>query len=315
MTEPRVSVIIPTYNRAALIKKSIQSVLDQSFSDFELIVVDDASTDDTELIVSRVPDSRIRYIKLHENCGGSAARNAGIRNARAELLAFQDSDDEWMPDKLLKQVATMDTAGRVVGVVYSGFWQNAGRRRWYFPDASIKNKDGQIFSQLLLGNFISTQTVVARKEYLSQVGLFDESLPRLQDWDLFLRLAKICEFRCIDEALVNVYYTPDSISSKNHSLLESLKIIFSKFSKDFAADKDALSKIQFVFANTYRRERDLRNCRAALKQAVKARPRLIFLMALASSYGGLKFNDLFFKLLLGAIDKKNALSIRLNALN
>lgn len=315
MTEPRVSVIIPTYNRATSIEKSIQSVLDQSFSDFELIVVDDASTDDTESIVSRVSDSRIRYIKLNENCGGSAARNAGIQRARAALLAFQDSDDEWMPDKLLKQVATLDTAGRAVGVVYTGFWHIEGGRRWYFPGASIKNKNGRIFSQLLLGNFISTCTVVVRKEYLSQVGLFDESLPRLQEWDLFLRLAKVCEFRCVDEALINAYYTPDSISSKNHSLLEGLKIIFSKFGKDFAADQEALSKIQFVLANTYRREEDLRNCRAALKQAVKARPRLIFLMALAASYGGLKFNDLFFKLLLGAIDKKNALSIRLNALN
>jgi len=107
MKNPTVSVIIPTYNRAHLVGRSIQSVINQTYQDFEIIVVDDGSTDNTEDIIKEFQkkDKRIKHIKHNKNKGGSAARNTGIRAARGEYIAFLDSDDEWMPTKLEKQTS------------------------------------------------------------------------------------------------------------------------------------------------------------------------------------------------------------------
>ncbi len=123
MTEkrPTVSVIIPTYNRAHLLGRAIESVLDQTYQDFEIIVVDDASADETEEVVKSFGDDRINHIRHQKNKGGSAARNTGIKAARGEFIAFLDSDDEWVPKKLEKEIDRLQTLSNEVGVVYSGF--------------------------------------------------------------------------------------------------------------------------------------------------------------------------------------------------
>jgi glycosyltransferase involved in cell wall biosynthesis len=105
-----VSVVIPTYNRASLLGRAIKSVLEQTYQDFEIIVVDDASTDNTEEVVRNLRDRRIRYLRHEKNRGGSAARNTGIRAAWGQYIAFQDSDDEWLPEKLKKQMEVLAAA-------------------------------------------------------------------------------------------------------------------------------------------------------------------------------------------------------------
>lgn len=123
MTEKRrtVSVIIPTYNRAHLLGRAIQSVLAQTYEDFEIIVVDDASTDVTEQVVKSFADDRINYIRHQKNKGGSSARNTGIKAAKGEFIAFLDSDDEWVPKKLEKEINRLQTLSNEVGVFYGGF--------------------------------------------------------------------------------------------------------------------------------------------------------------------------------------------------
>jgi len=116
---PTVSVIISTYNRAHLIGRAIQSVLNQTYQDFEVIVVDDGSTDNTEEIVKSFNDPRIRYIRHEKNKGAAAARNTGIKAARGKYIAFQDSDDEWLPEKLEKQMKVFENAPPEAGVVYT----------------------------------------------------------------------------------------------------------------------------------------------------------------------------------------------------
>ena len=165
MTEktPKVSVIIPTYNRAHLVGRAIRSVLNQTYQDFEIIVVDDGSTDNTEEVVKSFNDPRIRYIRHEENKGAAAARNTGIKAAKGKFIAFQDSDDEWLPKKLEKQMEAFDNASPKVGVVYTGFWSIEGNVKRYSLNKEIVHKEGDIHSQILQGNFIGTPAAVVKK--------------------------------------------------------------------------------------------------------------------------------------------------------
>ena len=118
---PKVSVVITTYNRAVLLPRAVRSVLAQTFEDYELIIVDDCSTDDTPDVIRTFVDSRIRVVRHAENTGQSAAINTGIRIARGEYIAFPDDDDEWVESKLLRQVRTLDASSPRVGLVYTWF--------------------------------------------------------------------------------------------------------------------------------------------------------------------------------------------------
>lgn len=144
--KPTVSVILPTYNRAHLVGRAIQSVLDQMYQDFEIIVVDDGSGDNTEEIINGFTDTRIRYVKHQKNKGGSAARNTGIKLAKGKYIAFQDSDDEWLPDKLEKQMKAFKKASDEVGVVYTGFHRIKDGITYYVPSDDITKKKRETFT-------------------------------------------------------------------------------------------------------------------------------------------------------------------------
>lgn len=174
--EYMVSVIIPTYNRADIIKASIDSVLAQTYDNFELIVVDDASTDGTEETVRSIGDDRIKFIKHNRNRGASAARNTGIKNARGQYIAFLDSDDLWLAEKLEMQTHTFKEASPETGIVYCNV-------------LTVKrNKmNGNIFDKILVHNFVGTASVVVvKKTCLEKAGLFDEDLPSCNDWDMWI---------------------------------------------------------------------------------------------------------------------------------
>src|SRR5690625_3525723 len=150
---PTVTVVIPTYNRAHVVHRAIDSVLGQTFADFELIVVDDGSTDGTEAVLSTYTDPRIRYLVQLVNRGVSAARNRGIKEARGEFVAFLDSDDEWFPEKLERQVNRFKRAPDNVGLVYCGV-ETVGRPSgpWIYEPAHR----GDIYNKLLERNVIHT---------------------------------------------------------------------------------------------------------------------------------------------------------------
>lgn len=242
---PKVSIILPTYNRAKTLHTAIQSVLSQTFSDFELIIIDDGSMDNTEEIVKGFRDDRIKYIKCKENKGAPIARNIGIRSAEGEYVAFQDSDDEWLPQKLEKQMKIFEAAPADVDIVYTGFWQKKDDRQRYIPYNSVRQKEGDILSELLKESFISTQTILLRKKCFERSGMFDENLPRLQDWELVIRLAKHYNFKFIDEPLLVAYYTPDSITANCKVHIKALEMILAKHFEDFAKDKKILAKRYF----------------------------------------------------------------------
>ena len=178
---PTVSVIIPTYNRAHLIGRAIQSVLNQTYRDFEIIVVDDGSADNTEEVVKSFYDKRIKYIKHKKNKGAAATRNTGIKAARGKYIAFQDSDDEWLPEKLEKQMKVFENAPAKVGVVYTDMWRiMRNKRKYYFSSPMITPEDGIIYKQALDYKVmnIGIQTALIKREVFEKVGMFDEKFPR-----------------------------------------------------------------------------------------------------------------------------------------
>jgi glycosyltransferase involved in cell wall biosynthesis len=228
---PYVSVIMPVYNRQHTVYRAIQSVLDQSYGNFELIIVNDASTDKTDEIIRSFSDSRIRYIVHDRTMGASAARNTGIRCSKGEWIAFHDSDDEWMPNKLEKQVALLESSWNTdaAPIIYTGFYRfDRYGNREYIPSGKVTTKEGFILGSLLQGNFVSTQTVLIKKEYLVKAGGFDERLPRFQDWELWLRLAPEYPFKLVDEPLVHVNFTEGSISADFTRIVEAFRLIYNK---------------------------------------------------------------------------------------
>lgn len=185
MTEkrPTVSVIIPTYNRAHLLGRPIQSVLDQTYQDFEIIVVDDASVDKTEEVVKSFADDRINYIQHQKNKGGSSARNTGIKAAKEEFIAFLDSDDEWLAEKLKKQMDRFEIFSKKVGVIHSGL-----SLVWYetqeVMERVIPSLQGNLFLNLLKMCITPGSSLVVRRYCFRRAGFFDELLPSCQDWDM-----------------------------------------------------------------------------------------------------------------------------------
>ncbi|MHC4390302.1 MAG: glycosyltransferase [Planctomycetota bacterium] len=194
---PRVSVIIPTYNRASFLLEAIASVLAQSFTDFELLVVDDGSTDGTRALLEAVDDPRVRILHHDENRGISATVNTGIRHARGELVSRLDSDDLWVSDMLQGHVAVLD-ARPEVGVVY-GVAEAVGGdgirigREPRLPD--------DWFCSLLYADVTCSIAFVARRLCYDRAGLYDESLRANEDWDMALRLARHFSFAFVDRVV------------------------------------------------------------------------------------------------------------------
>jgi glycosyltransferase involved in cell wall biosynthesis len=203
---PRVSVVIPTFDRAEVLGRALRSALAQSFDDVEVIVVDDASGDDTRQRVAELRAPGVRCVVHARRRGGGAARNTGIAEARGALVAFLDSDDEWRPHTLARQVECFERAEADVGVVYTG--------RTVVGDGTetvwLPRRRGWVLPALLAGNFVgTTSAVMVRRTILQRVGGFDEGLASCQDWDLLIRLARVCRFDGVAEPLVRYHDDPD----------------------------------------------------------------------------------------------------------
>ena len=193
---PLVSVIIPTFNRAYCLAETIHSVLTQS--GFELIVVDDGSTDDTQKVLKNFSD--IRVIHLRENRGVSYARNRGIEEARGSLICFLDSDDLWEEGKLGAQVQWMQDHPECQAVYTDEKWIRNGVR--VNPMNKHQKYSGDIFKQCLPLCIVSPSSVMLRKSVFDEVGLFDESMPVCEDYDLWLRIAVRYPFKFLDDKLI-----------------------------------------------------------------------------------------------------------------
>lgn len=209
-------MVIPTYNRSHFIERAVHSVLNQTYVDFELIVVDDHSTDDTMEKVSAFMglDSRVRFFCHEANRGAQSARNTGMRASQGDYVAWLDSDDEWLPTKLERQMDVFASdPGQKLAVVY------AGHRRVYengSPSQEIPpNLRGNVYQALLTRYGITAVTLLIRRRILEKIGFCNENIRAFQEWDLCIRLAEHGDFEFVKETLA-VYHLHNSLTiSKN----------------------------------------------------------------------------------------------------
>lgn len=193
-----VSVVIPTYNRAHLLSEALDSVFAQTYKDYEVILIDDGSSDGTEALIQKQYAGRLRYVK-QKNAGISGARNRGIALAAGKYIAFLDSDDRWLPEKLGKQFSYMEAHPKT-GLLCTKLarYEIGGDGKNEICPAGFPKH----FSELLEGpNFIPTTTTMVRKECFEKVGVFDPNLPVAEDWDLWIRIGKVYEMHCLEDVL------------------------------------------------------------------------------------------------------------------
>ncbi|WP_053347090.1 glycosyltransferase family 2 protein [Peribacillus butanolivorans] len=188
-SKPLISVIIPTYNRGYVIKKTINSVLQQTYDHFEIIIIDDASNDNTESIVKSIKDKRIKYIKLQENTKGTKPRNVGINVSNGEYIAFLDSDDEWLPTKLEKQLKFILSFGEINTniICFTRVIIKDEKLEIYRKNKPL-NKNEDIMDYILVGNNVVQTSTFMISNAIAKKTLFDPGLKKHQDWDFCLRL-------------------------------------------------------------------------------------------------------------------------------
>ncbi|MDO8860414.1 glycosyltransferase [Haliea sp. E1-2-M8] len=220
---PAVSVIIPVYNRAHLLPRTLDGVLKQTFTDFEVLIVDDCSQDDPASVVAGFQDPRLRYLRQPENRGVAAARNRGLRDARAPLVAFLDDDDEWFPEKLDMQVDLFRRSPREVALIYTGLEtvRCEGSHTLQEPTAR-----GDLYRELLVRNILhgAGSNAMIRRNVVAEVGFFDENLPAIEDYDYWLRVSRHYKIDCISTPLVRYNDSRDLSGSSGDEVRRSLNV-------------------------------------------------------------------------------------------
>ncbi len=271
---PTVSVIIPSYQRPGLARRAIHSALWQTFDELEVILVDDASGDNTEEVVAAIDDPRVRYVRHDRNRGLAAARNTGIDNAEGAYVAFLDDDDLWLPEKLEKQVGCFRAADDTLGLVHCGFMKCRMEPpyRTSIPDQAAMLA-GDVLTVLLQGKAyaLPSATVIPRA-VIEQVGGFDEDFQREEDTDLLLRVAARYPFAFLPDPFVLYADTPHSlmrnrplVTRMRQKLLEKHKDLYAAFPGVYAERWAALAYQHLVLG-------DLASARAAIDEARKVDP-------------------------------------------
>jgi len=235
---PTVSVIIPTFKRPTELLRAVKSVLEQDYKDFEILVVDDNLPESEYRIQTKSAlkgiDPRIIHLENDTPMGGAGARNVGIESARGAYVAFLDDDDQWLPDKLSRQMVLFETLPSEVCSVDTGFFEIDERRdtkRVILPALR-----GDIFEDLLVkhkGRAPKLSSVVCRTAALREIGMFDVLLPSRQDLDLYLRLARLYHFEFIAEPLVNKFiHSSVRISSVSSNKIRGFEMLYKKYYSD-----------------------------------------------------------------------------------
>jgi glycosyltransferase involved in cell wall biosynthesis len=271
---PKVSAVIPTYNRAHFLERAIRSVLDQTFQDFEIVVVNDASpeNDATDAVVEGFRDPRIKYFRHESNKGIGVTRNTGVLNSSGEYIAFLDDDDAWLPQKLELQCRLLESSPATVGAVYTGgysmLWKSKKIIRQRIPCYR-----GNILDALRARNCIGTSSsVMIRKSCFDKVGLFDDALPYGEDFDMWLRLAQRFHFEYLDEPLVMYSLHDVKLSTNWARRLSGAERILEKHGEFFSTDVQRYAGFHFNLGLLYCYNGNIGKSRRALLKAINLSP-------------------------------------------
>ena len=242
-----VSIIIPSYNREKTIKRSINSLLQQTYKNIEIIIVDDCSSDNTEEVVKKMDDDRISYYKLKENSGACFARNYGINKSRGEYIAFQDSDDMWENDKLQKQIEVLKKNNYdMVTCKIHQIDEETERVIGTIPN-NINESRLLKFDEIIEKNCISTPVILAKSECVKDI-MFDDEMPRFQDWDFALRFLKKYSIYFLNEVLFKQYCQKESITKNPQRGIDAYNILLKKYESEFHNNKKALANVYIAYA-------------------------------------------------------------------
>ena len=278
---PKVTVIIPTCNRAHLVGRAIQSVLHQTYEDFELSVVDDASPDNTEEVVASFDDPRIRYIRHKHNEGAPAARNTGVGISRGEYIAFLDDDDTWHFEKLERQLAVFESAPCEVGVVCCHISRCP-------PGASVQicEARGEVSEQALRFNMpgCNASSMLIRACALQGIYPLDESLPGCQDTDMMIQLSQRWHFDFADAVLVSLGRGSEGISASRGKIV-GREMVLKKHGELYdayppATRRYAFAKHLYEVSRWHARQGDRAGAFASLLRSSMLSPKLALQMLL-----------------------------------
>ncbi len=266
--QPRVSVILPTHNRAHLVGRAIRSAIGQSFEDLEVLVVDDGSSDDTEAVVRAIPDTRIRYLRREEQAGCSAARNFGMDAARGDHVAFLDSDDEWLPEKLERQLERLEMARDDVGIVVCGMIL-MGRGRLHFLPEERDDVHRLVLEHrynIWCSSFLLSPIAV-------RSGIrFDEKLPAYSDWDFLLRLTGGFSVAVAPGMLAVKHSEPGPHVWSGRNIILASHMLLEKYHRELAGSPRGRMGIHRRIANASAFLGDYRAARRHFLMAIRALP-------------------------------------------
>ena len=281
---PRVSVVISTHNRHEMLKRAIDSVLKQTFQDFEIIVVDDGD-EPAEEVVKSFSDSRTRYLRCEiPHSGAPIARNIGIRSSQGEFVAFLDDDDEWMPLKLELQVKALDENSEA-DFCFCGF--EAVDDNGKFLRFNKYKKEGLIepYLDLLNKSFAWTSSILARKDLLNSGFMFDESLLKNQEWDLALRMAKAkIKFYSINQPLFRSHIHGNQLGGPNNlrNRIVGHHVFIKKYSIDFKKHPHSLARRYGELALLYKENKQQTKSLVYFAKAFVAYPRINYVRSFVS---------------------------------
>jgi glycosyltransferase involved in cell wall biosynthesis len=258
--KPTVSVIIPAYNRACTIGRAVRSVLDQTYQDFEIIIVDDGSTDNTEEVIKEFQrqDKRFKYIKHKENKGGAAARNTGIKLSSGHFLSFLDSDDQWLPNKLECEIRILNENKDCV--ICSTGHTFINERTGKIISKPIFKKQFVSQKVALRGECLTTTDFTVVKQLALTIGGFDEKFPARQDWDFWIRITSVGLGIQVPINTANIYVMrSDQISTGLRKKLQGTIILLEKHKNLFLVDPFAHSRISYGIGLMYLLNKDIKS--------------------------------------------------------
>lgn len=267
---PRVSVVLPTLNRAEILRGAIRSVLDQTFGDLELLVVDDGSDDDIAAVCASFNDSRLRCLRRDTRGGVAAARNTGVAAACGEWIAFQDSDDEWLLDKLDVQLDATRFAPGKPDLVICGLLRVSGAGVRRYPARQAAGR--QTYLQTLGTPIAYTQTWLVRREALVGAGPFNAQLRIWDDWEMLLRLTHSRDAWVVPDAQVVSPSQPDSISRDRERFRHDMDLILRLHAEALKAHPSQHAGLQHVYARLLAGTGRLAEARQACIRALRLQP-------------------------------------------